>query len=564
MSYRNPHIIVDRSAEIWTQGVAKSFEALERGVTNYFQAKKMASEKKNKKDEATNRYLISTQLEYDKKAVTGTSAIKNNMFRDQIYKNIVPLGEIAVKNQTALAMNPNQDPQTIKQQRKSISDYQQYLNNSKRSANLITTNANEFYNVPVDEVVSGYAPSTGDELSNLTAVNAVNGLSTPGVTSDVTITRNEDNSNTLVINSKMKVGSVNYNKYKEAGLLDDKTLYPEKDGYINIRFERNLNTWDGTFFDKIPVETDREQALKEAGVKGKNGAITKDYIYNNLTTRTEGGFKYTEQVVDWEFLNNNVAYQDMLTSQAKGIMAYDMKQQKDFIKGRLKWGSDVADRYEKTDSSKRLDFLKSQLMMKDLSALGKRRDVTDEDIKSNVIPGLTKYEKDESGKDKLDADGNKIPNSIYTINYGRPRAVTPTPPPGINEEINIAKDYLQSFFKDPVSFLEKRFSVGEEDSVYKEFSFKDGLITLRPADKEYKVGTGKDATIEVEEQEEQSFPIKSAKGQRLLQRILTSQELGTDKQSREILRLINKVYPIGSKTGFQDALKSLQQGLPIF
>ena len=109
------------------------------------------------------------------------------------------------------------------------------------------------------------------------------------------------------------------------------------------------------------------------------------------------------------------------------------------------------------------------------------------------------------------------------MNYGRPRAVTPTPPPGINEEVNIAKDYLQSFFKDPVSFLEKRFSVGEEDSVYKEFSFKDGLITLRPADKEYMVGTGKDAKPQVEEQEEQSFPIKSAKGQRLKKRILKSQ-----------------------------------------
>jgi hypothetical protein len=116
----------------------------------------------------------------------------------------------------------------------------------------------------------------------------------------------------------------------------------------------------------------------------------------------------------------------------------------------------------------------------------------------------------------------------------------------------IAKDYIDSFLTDPVSFLEDRFSVGKEDSVYKEMSFKDGLITVRPPDKEFK---GEDSTIELEEQEEESFPINSSQGKRLL-RDLIQKEVGSDKAGREIMRIIDKTFPKSSKTSFTDALKS--------
>jgi len=44
MSYRNPQIIVDRSAEIWAQGVAKIGDVLNRGIEAYFAAKKKGDE----------------------------------------------------------------------------------------------------------------------------------------------------------------------------------------------------------------------------------------------------------------------------------------------------------------------------------------------------------------------------------------------------------------------------------------------------------------------------------------------------------------------------------------
>ena len=62
MSYRNPQIIVDRSAEIWAQGVAKLGQAIGQGLTSYFETRQKAKDKKNKKDEATNRSSIISKV----------------------------------------------------------------------------------------------------------------------------------------------------------------------------------------------------------------------------------------------------------------------------------------------------------------------------------------------------------------------------------------------------------------------------------------------------------------------------------------------------------------------
>ena len=42
-------------------------------------------------------------------------------------------------------------------------------------------------------------------------------------------------------------------------------------------------------------------------------------------------------------MEDNVAYIDLIKSNAKGIMSYPIKQQKQFITGRLKWDKETAD-----------------------------------------------------------------------------------------------------------------------------------------------------------------------------------------------------------------------------
>ena len=47
--------------------------------------------------------------------------------------------------------------------------------NSKDQINNISTGAQEFNDLTIDQVVDGHAPASGDEISNLIGVMAING-----------------------------------------------------------------------------------------------------------------------------------------------------------------------------------------------------------------------------------------------------------------------------------------------------------------------------------------------------------------------------------------------------
>ena len=543
MSYRNPQIIVDRSAEIWAQGIGRIGETISAGITDYYKAKKIAEEKQNKIDEANNRFLVNTELQYDKEILKSVSGVKDDRVRSELTKIFQDKSAAAMAASAELGINTNLSKQQRQKYRKSITDFQSYMTNTKNQINNISTGAQEFNEATIDQIVNGHAPASGDEVSNLIGVVAISGRKTPGIESEVSVIANDNNSNILTVNSRIKVGSEVYNKFKESGQLDE---YEESNGYVNVKFERDLSKWDGTFFQPIMSFSDRNKRFQEVGIVDEKENLTKDFVFQNITTRTAGGFQYREQVIDEQSLRSNVAYNDLLKANARGLMSQDIKQQKQFITGRLKWTSNTAKAYENATMEQREAFLIDQVTRKDLAAMGESREVTDEDIKN--IPGLKKY---------IEKDGQKIPNRIYTKNIGKPTAIKVKEQEEGNksEAPIIAKNYIDSFLKDPVSFLEDRFSVGEEGSFYKEMSFKDGLITVRPPDKEFKVGKGDDAIIELEEQEEKSFPINSSQGKRLL-RDLIKNEVGGDKASREIMRIIDKTFPKGSKNSFTEYLKN--------
>lgn len=442
MSYRNPQIIVDRSAEIWAQGVGKIGETISAGITDYFKAKKIAAEKQNKIDEANNRFLINTELQYDKEISKAASGVKDDRVRAELTKIFQDKSAAAMAASAELGINTNLSKQQRQKYRKSITDFQSYMANTKNQINNISTGAQEFNEATIDQIVSGHAPASGDEVSNLIGVVAISGRKTPGIESEVSVIANDNNSNVLTVNSRIKVGSEVYNKFKESGQLDE---YEESDGYVNVKFERDLSKWNGTFFQPIMSFSDRNKRFKEIGIVDEKDNLTKDFVFQNITTRTAGGFQYREQVVDEQSLRSDVAYIDLLKANARGLMSQDIKQQKQFITGRLKWTSDTAKAYENATMEQREAFLIDQVLRKDLEAMGESREVTDEDVKN--IPGLKKY---------IEKDGQKIPNRIYTKNIGKPTAVKPLT---LSKTSKLTEgDYRRLNYKDKVEYLNTRFT----------------------------------------------------------------------------------------------------------
>ena len=446
MSYRNPQIIVDRSAEIWAQGVGKIGETISAGITNYYKAKKLAKEKNDKLANANSKLLTEIQLNYNKSITDAKNAVKGSgVLQKQVRNNIQKIGDIAKEAHSMLATNPNISREQRASYLSAINNYNEYSSNTV-SGSMKVSSGTEVLAQPITTLVNGYSPSYGDDLSSFIAANAVKEIAIPGITSSVTVVPTENNSNILTVNSKLKVDSDIYNAYKDAGIIDDKS-YPEKDGYIDIKFERDLADWDGAFFDKIINAPDGNKALVDGGVKNKKGQINPKYVYSNLTTRTEGGLVYTEQVVDIASIQNSKAYNDIVKSQAAGLSIYDIKQQQQYIKGVLGWGDDVVKKYAEVDPKKKQNFLEDELKMKNIDMLGRRREVTDEDVKR--IPGLSKT---------VLVGGEEQPNYIYTIPHGKPTAVeVEEQEEGEEEEtdfkMNAAERAVNDLLEDPISYL---------------------------------------------------------------------------------------------------------------
>jgi uncharacterized phosphosugar-binding protein len=97
MSYRNPQIIVDRSAEIWAQGVGKIGDIVSAGITKYGEAKKIAAEKQKKIEEANNRFLVNTELQQDKDILKIVSGVKDTRVRAELTKIFQEKGAAAME-----------------------------------------------------------------------------------------------------------------------------------------------------------------------------------------------------------------------------------------------------------------------------------------------------------------------------------------------------------------------------------------------------------------------------------------------------------------------------------
>lgn len=450
MSYRNPQIIVDRSAEIWAQGIAKVGDTIGAGITNYFKAKALAKQKKDKIDNANNKLLIQTQIKYDKDIVDQVGKVKSNVFKDLVDKNITAFGNKAMESNARLAISGvGLSREQAKEERDNVRNYNQYSANTIGQVNSVSENADSILKNPTDVIVSQYEPAYGDDLSNLVAVNVVNGNSIPGVTTNVAIEPTKDNSNILRINSRLKVDSDIYRSYKAAGIIDDE-LYPPTDGYIDIKFERNLSEWDGTFFDKIIDAPDSDKAFIEGGIRDKKGTIDPRYILKNMATTTVlnkdgSSTKYREQILDINAIENAQAYNSIVTSQAVGLGSYDIKQRKQYITGALNWTGDAANAYASKNPDEQQAFFEGQLKMENLSLLAKPRKVTQEDVDNKLIPDLK----------LLDDKGE--PNYIYTIPYGNPVTVEVEEEEKEEEEtdfkMNAAERAVNDLLEDPISYL---------------------------------------------------------------------------------------------------------------
>ena len=132
MSYRNPQIIVDRSAEIYAQGAAKTGALFAQGIASYFENKNKTAAAKKKKDDAYKLGLNGIALKADEALADATTKIQGSTLygdiQDQARARLDGSeGQIGIiEKQAQLRLNPDLSSELSKQYRKDIADYQKW------------------------------------------------------------------------------------------------------------------------------------------------------------------------------------------------------------------------------------------------------------------------------------------------------------------------------------------------------------------------------------------------------------------------------------------------------
>ena len=387
MSYRNPQIIVDRSAEIWAQAATKFGETLATGVDNYYKAKKEAEEKKKKIDDAKQLYRNKAMLRSQKELNSSASKIKDPGLLEQFKTNAIGLlneGEDftykgktykigAIDAETELAINPNltaDQRAAYTQIAMSSSNYQTSMLEKTGAviANLEPLKDSGAYQIGSKIDIAGQGM---DEYKNLVASNALLNQNADGVTTkkDLSRRRNEDGSysNIVSVNAEFDIKSDVWKRLKDAYNLTDEDA--------SFTWERDVDKWagEGDLVVKLEPDVETDEALQAAGfIDDKHNQTSKGFVSKNITTREvrDGrDFVTTESHFDVDQLRNNQVYRDALAGKAANILAMEQDQVAKYIGNNLGWGDTITAETlygENITEDQRRAFVEDQLFEKDL------------------------------------------------------------------------------------------------------------------------------------------------------------------------------------------------------
>lgn len=329
MSYRNPQIIVDRSAEIYAQGAAKTGALFAQGIAGYFENKNKTAAAKKKKDDAYKLGLNGIALKADEALADATTKIQGSTLygdiQDQARARLDGSeGQIGIiEKQAQLRLNPDLSSELSKQYRKDIADYQKWETNIVDKVSSTMADLEPIKDLTATTIgVSGKQDFVGEgneKFSNFAVAYALDGKQVPGVES----TRGVEG-DLIKFNINIDPKNETIKKFIESGALNVEDLKATEDGKYQLNWERNLNNWDGGLIADVPESMDIQSALEVGGLVNE-GVITQEFTtgidYDIKPIKNTGYQRITEKIFfDPTLVTENPTVRDEFKKHAAGFL----------------------------------------------------------------------------------------------------------------------------------------------------------------------------------------------------------------------------------------------------
>jgi hypothetical protein len=327
MSYRNPQIIVDRSAEIYAQASAQFGQQLAQGVQNYFDNKEKQAAAVKKKKEAYQLALNDVTLNYNKELNAATEEIdESSLFgdvQDQARlkldgdENNIGIIEMA----TQLKMNPDLDRETRSKYLKSVSDYEVWQKGiiDKIGATIVDIEPLEDMNAGNIGEGWDFAGTGNEKFQNMVVSNTLANKSFSGIQ-----TSKKLNGNMLNVNMVIDPNDEKIKKYVADGILDLNELKAGEDGKYYLDWTRNIDKWEGGLIAKVPSAFDGVTALETAGIIDNKGLPKEGFFTEtkSIVENIKGTNKqkiYQRQYFNPDLIATNPTFETEATKYAKKL-----------------------------------------------------------------------------------------------------------------------------------------------------------------------------------------------------------------------------------------------------
>lgn len=421
MSYRNPQIILDRSADMYI----KSFQDSSAAFSNRFKEVQKAKEEEQalveKQRQAKQLYKNKATLEYLKDLNETASGIKDPDFLQQFKQTAIGLLETgepyihdgveynigAIDAQTELALNPELTSAQRIAYSNIVSNAQLYQTNTLNQTGKIISGLTPLKDQKAFDI-GNFDGTNGfdilgegkEEYQNLVVAEALlNRNGSNGVHKKLERVRQDDGSykNIMNVSVQMDTKSEVWTALKDA--------YDLEDSDANFIWSRDVDKWaDGEgLITKLPELIDTNDALRTSGFLNDQDTPTgKGFNSKSIISINPQGddeIVTTERHFNVEMLTEDITYKSMLDSKAKGLLQLPLDEQLKYIKYNLgkSFTKDEWISMPQEGKDSQVAFIKNSLEHNDLVRMfGNKQVEMREATEQDVIRYKEEFPEDES------------------------------------------------------------------------------------------------------------------------------------------------------------------------
>ena len=347
MSYRNPQIIVDRTAEAWAQASTNLGKTMVKGVEDIYKAQEIEAARIKKENEGYQLVQNNVMLNYNEQQQKAAAGIKDKGLSGQfvnMYEGMLEGKNGAIAAKTALKINGASLPKEERRRLlKIVNDAESFKNVMVNGAGVVIADVEENGKLKPGDFGNGYnwkGQGTGEKFGNMLAYQAIADKTITGITQEKSLDRLDDGTVMMKVNSTIDTNSefVKSMIEKELFSLDD--LEVDAKGFAKLpTWEMDIAKYGDGMIIKTPENIDQAKSLEQAGFV-KNGIANKETIGgSNVTVEVGKGTKNQSTVSYFDPANieGSKPLQDMYKDFASGnILSRPPDEQLNYLRDTLK------------------------------------------------------------------------------------------------------------------------------------------------------------------------------------------------------------------------------------